>query len=72
MLYKRELEFRIPRLLSPTDSRQIPEMFGDSCKNEASVLEVLWKTVLSRLLPLISVESRYYDYYYYHYYYHYY
>ena len=28
----RELEYRIPRLHSPVNSRKLPETFGDSCK----------------------------------------
>ena len=34
----RELEYRIPRLHSPVDSRRFPEIFGDFCKNKTSFL----------------------------------
>ena len=29
--HKRELEYRIPRLHSPVNSRRFPETFGDVC-----------------------------------------
>ena len=35
---KRELEYRIPRLHSPENSRRFPEIFGYVCKNKASFL----------------------------------
>ena len=35
---KREVEYRIPRLHSPGNSRRFPEMFRDLCKNKRSFL----------------------------------
>ena len=35
---KKELEYRIPRLHSPVNSRRFPEIFGDLCKNKTSFL----------------------------------
>ena len=32
-IYNRELQYRIPRLHSPANSRRLPEMLGDSCNN---------------------------------------
>ena len=34
----RELEYRIPRLHYPINSRRFPEIFGDLCKNKTSFL----------------------------------
>ena len=35
---KREVEYRIPRLHYPVNSRRFPETFGDFCRNETSFL----------------------------------
>ena len=35
---KRELEYRIPRLHSPANSRRLPEIFGDFYKNKTGFL----------------------------------
>ena len=34
--YKRELEYRIPRIHSQVNSRRFPEIVGDRCKNKPS------------------------------------
>ena len=52
---KRELEYRIPRLHSPVNSRRSPETFEDFCKNKTSFLYVL---VENRFLPLAPVDFR--------------
>ena len=54
-LTKRELEYRIPRLHSPVNTRRFPEIFGDFCKNETIFLYVL---VENRLLPFAPVDFR--------------
>ena len=36
--FKRELEYRIPRLHSPENSRRLPEIFEDVCKNKPSFM----------------------------------
>ena len=49
-LANRELEYRIPTLHSPVDSRWSPETFGDSCRNKKDFLWVSCETVFSCLL----------------------
>ena len=36
--YKRELEYRIPRLCSPVNFRRFPDIFGDFLKTETILL----------------------------------
>ena len=48
---KRKLEYRIPRLHSPVNSRRLPEIFEDSVRTKQASCRYSWKTVFSRLLP---------------------
>ena len=52
----RELEYRIPRLHSPANSRDVQrfsEMFGDLCKNKPSFM---YTCVSNRVLPFAAVD----------------
>ena len=40
-MFKRELEYRIPRLHSPVSSRKFPETFGDFCKQGPGHLPIV-------------------------------
>ena len=46
---QRELEYRIPRLHSPVNSRRFPETFGDFCKTKTTFLLVFVETKGLRL-----------------------
>ena len=49
---KRELEYRIPRLHHPVNSRRFPDIFADLCKiTKLYSWRCFRKTVCSRLLP---------------------
>ena len=37
-IYVRELEFRVPRLRSPVNSRRSPETLGDFCESKPILL----------------------------------
>ena len=49
---KRELEYGIPRLHSPVNSRRFPDIFGDFCENKTVFLQVFME---NRFLPQIPV-----------------
>ena len=51
-----KLEYRIPRLHSPVNSRRFPEISGDVCKNKTSFL--LYVSAENRSLSLAPVDFR--------------
>ena len=50
VLFKREVEYRIPRLHSPVNSRRFPEI---SVRSKQASCRLSWRTVLPRFSPLI-------------------
>ena len=53
--HKRELEYRVPRLHFPKNSRRCSDI---SVRTKQVSCRYSWKNVFSRLLPYISVENR--------------
>ena len=51
-VFKRELEYRIPRLHSSVNSQGFLEVFGDECKDKTSFLHVLVENRFLRFAPV--------------------
>ena len=49
--YERELEYRIPRLHSPVNSRRSQEISEIPVRTKQASCRYSWKSVFSRLLP---------------------
>ena len=54
-LIERELEYRMPRLHPPENSRRFPETFGDFRKN---ITSFLWVFVENRFLMFAPIDFR--------------